>query len=78
MKVGDKLYCHTELISNNSTMLVKGNTYTIISISDRAITILDNNLDRHEFTLLFYPKWFYELKKLRKLKLEKIYETNLR
>ncbi len=46
MKVGDKLYCHTELIGNNSTMLVKGNTYTIISVSDRAITILDNNLDQ--------------------------------
>lgn len=82
MKIGDKLYCHTEYTtpytSTPNNWIKKGNTYTIIKMSETYATIIDEEGDENDFQLYddFYgiDKYFLHSKKLRKLKIDKINE----
>ena len=80
MKVGDKLFCHTEFTSKYSTdsinWIKKGNTYTVIEVSEKCATIIDEEGDHNDFLLEHdiygLDNYFYYGKILRKQKLEKL------
>lgn len=62
-KEGDFLYCHTELVMDDSETVeaTVGRSYEIIDISHQHMTIIDNSGDRHDFELrgeYKYRVWF--------------------
>lgn len=80
LKIGDLLYCHTACIMNNSGHITTtvGKSYIIDAISYNGYRITDDENDDHYFPFNEYEKFFYSnIKKIRKEKLSKIYESNL-
>lgn len=77
MKIGDKVYCHTDCIfeETKEQSLSKYKRYEIIQVKNNSFVILDDLKSRHEFSFDVYEKWLISLKKLRKQKLKKINES---
>lgn len=76
IKIGDKLYCHTDLIMKGCSRkkLNRGDYYEIINIitEEYELVIFNNDGDPHYFGMINYRNWLFNMKEARKLKLEKI------
>ncbi len=80
MKVGDKLYCKKDV---EHTSIKTGWICSIEYIDNVRITLTYDYQTRYYFNFFYNSEnnvnnYFYTEKQMRKLKLEKIYETNLR
>ena len=75
LKVGDILFCHSQVIMRDGACETKttiGKSYKIIKMLETQFIIINDKNDEHHFFLHTYKKWFYTLKQYRKLKLKKI------
>lgn len=78
MKVGDKIYCHTEIESyrlTNKNWFSVGKIYTIINVNKKYFTLIDDEGDKYDMWMFTFDNYFYNVKKSRKLKLNKIDES---
>lgn len=73
LKVGDFLICHSvcKMMGGGKTTTI-GKSYKIIKIYDDCIYIKDDENDEHAFRLSNYQKWFNDIKRERKSKLNRI------
>jgi hypothetical protein len=84
MKEGDKLYCKKTYISNDEygieEWVTEGKQYKVIYDKYADVySIIDNDGDFNSTLTIQYilEKHFYTASEYRKLKLKKIYESNL-
>lgn len=79
MKVGNKLYCHTEFhLENETKWFTVGKIYTVIDIIDDSLIIKDDEEDGNAFSYKspkdwkYFGDYFYSNKNYRKEKLKKL------
>jgi hypothetical protein len=83
MKIGDKLYCHTGYVypDTGECWISAEKTYPIVDIKPGYLTILDNQGSKNDFSIIkkgyHIDDFFYTMKEYRKLKIQKINESNL-
>ena len=79
MKVGDKLYCHTNksLMNDISNSFDIGFSYEIVLIVDGRIIVRNKRFSVTHFGFdsskyWYYNNWFYTIKELRNFKLKEL------
>ena len=77
MIVGDKLYCHTvcRMTINKIRATTIGKEYIVIEKFDDELMIINDYNQEHFFEYKNLNKWFWDIRELRKIKLEKIREV---
>ena len=91
MKVGDKVYCKKSNVYFDYVINKKGTIYTVIEISSNTVTLsCEESFSLDTWSYIFgkggyeiyrvflFPEHFYTIKEYRKLKLEKINESQNR
>jgi hypothetical protein len=76
MKVGDRLYCHTNFIILEP-FIKEGDYVEVVEVSDFDIMLITNNdklfiLNFEKLSNRYYKKWFYTEKDIRKEKIMRL------
>lgn len=78
MKTGDKLCCKRDFILGRNKWITKGKTYSIFyNEQSDAWYIIDDQKEVNEYLMSDIETYFYTKKELRKMKIEKLNESNL-